>query len=106
MHFSGSRPCPKTSNRKKRTGKRNACSQSEWQEGAGGLLLLAAAHQTGLLTQLQTALSPSLLTIDPSLRLARTQPAALPCLPDGRRPLFRVQGTEILRLDAQEQAVA
>jgi hypothetical protein len=29
-----------------------------------------------------------------------------PCLPDGRRLLFRVQGAEILRLDAQEQAVA
>jgi hypothetical protein len=29
-----------------------------------------------------------------------------PCLPDGRRLLFRVQGTGILRLDAQEKAVA
>lgn len=29
-----------------------------------------------------------------------------PRLPDGRHLLFRVQGTEILRLDAQEQAVA
>jgi hypothetical protein len=29
-----------------------------------------------------------------------------PCLPDGRRLLFRVQGAEILRLDAQEHAVA
>ncbi len=29
-----------------------------------------------------------------------------PRLPDGRRLLFRVQGAEILRLDAQEQAVA
>jgi hypothetical protein len=29
-----------------------------------------------------------------------------PCLPDGRRLLFRVQGTAILHLDAQEQAVA
>ena len=29
-----------------------------------------------------------------------------PCLPDGRRLLFRVQGAGILRLDAQEQAVA
>jgi hypothetical protein len=28
-----------------------------------------------------------------------------PRLPDGRRLLFRVQGAEILRLDAQEQAV-
>ncbi len=51
--------------------------QAEWQEGAGSLLLLAAAHQTGLLTELQTALSPSLLTADPSLRLAHSQPATL-----------------------------
>ncbi len=29
-----------------------------------------------------------------------------PCLPDGRHLLFRVQGAEILRLDAQVQAVA
>ncbi len=29
-----------------------------------------------------------------------------PHLPDGRRLLFRVQGTDILLLDAQEQAVA
>ena len=29
-----------------------------------------------------------------------------PRIPDGRRLLFRVQGAEILRLDAQEHAVA
>jgi hypothetical protein len=29
-----------------------------------------------------------------------------PCLPDGRRLLFRAQGTGILHLDAQEKAVA
>jgi hypothetical protein len=52
-------------------------SQSEWQEGAGSLLLLAAAHQTGLLTTLQTALSPSLRTADPAVRLARLQPETL-----------------------------
>jgi hypothetical protein len=39
--------------------------------------LLAAAELTGLLTQLQTALSPIYLTIDPSLRLAHNQPATL-----------------------------
>jgi hypothetical protein len=33
-------------------------------------------------------------------------PREQPCLPDGRRLLFRVQGAEILHLDAQEQAVA
>ena len=31
---------------------------------------------------------------------------ARPCLPDGRRLIFRLQGTGILHLDAQEQAVA
>src|SRR2546421_11186388 len=51
--------------------------QAEWQESAGSLLLLAAAHQTGLLTSLETALSPSLLTTGPSLRLTRSQPATL-----------------------------
>lgn len=49
----------------------------EWQEGAGSLLLLVSAHQTGLLTELQTVLSPGHLTIDPSLRLAHHQPATL-----------------------------
>ena len=29
-----------------------------------------------------------------------------PCLPDGRRLIFRLQGTGILHLDAQEKAVA
>jgi len=30
--------------------------EPEWQEGAGGLLLLAAAHETALLSQLEAAL--------------------------------------------------
>ena len=38
---------------------------------------LRAAHQTGLLKELQTALSPSHFAIDPSLRLAHTQPTTL-----------------------------
>jgi hypothetical protein len=38
--------------------------------------------------------------------LAQVEAHEQPCLPDGRRLLFRVQGAEILRLDAQEQAVA
>lgn len=54
-------------------------SHPTWQDGAGGLLLLAAAELTGLLTQFQTAISPSHLTIDPSLRLAHNQPATLHC---------------------------
>jgi hypothetical protein len=52
---------------------------AEWQEGAGRLLLLAAAHQTGLLTELQTALQPSLLAAAPTLRLAHSQPVTLRC---------------------------
>jgi hypothetical protein len=40
-------------------------------------LLLAAAHQTDLLTELQAALELSLLTADPSLRLDHSHPATL-----------------------------
>ncbi len=50
---------------------------AQWQEGAGSLLLLAATHETGLLTSLETALSPDLLTTHPSSRLAHSQPATL-----------------------------
>jgi len=50
---------------------------AQWQEGAGSLLLLASAHQTSLLTSLETALEPNLLTADPALRLSRSQPATL-----------------------------
>ena len=39
--------------------------------------MLAAAHQTGLLAELQRALSPSLLTTDSALRLAHSQPTTL-----------------------------
>jgi hypothetical protein len=52
-------------------------SQGEWQEGAGSLLLLAAAQQTEALAQLEAALAPKILTAAPSLRLARLQPATL-----------------------------
>ena len=62
---------------KKTAEKEMSSSQGEWQEGAGGLLLLAAAHQTNVLTQLETALSPKVLTAAPSLRLAHSQPATL-----------------------------
>lgn len=51
--------------------------QAEWQEGAGSLLLLAAAQQTDLLPRVETALSPRILTTAPSLRLARLQPTTL-----------------------------
>lgn len=50
---------------------------TQWQEGAGSLLLLAATHETGLLTSLETALSPDLLTSHPSSRLAHSQPTTL-----------------------------
>ena len=55
---------------KKKAGEGGAFPHSEWQEGALGLLLLAAAELTALLSHLQTALPPSLLTGHPSLRLA------------------------------------
>src|SRR5260370_14975140 len=42
-----------------------------------GTPLLAAVQQTGLLTSLETALSPKVLTAAPSLRLAHSQPATL-----------------------------
>src|SRR5213078_3531448 len=45
----------------KKAGEGGAFPQSEWQEGALGLLLLAAAELTALLSPLQTALPPSLL---------------------------------------------
>ena len=62
---------------KKKAGEGGAFPQPEWQEGALSLLLLASAHQTGLLTELQTTLSPSLLGASPSLRLAHSQPATV-----------------------------
>jgi hypothetical protein len=50
---------------------------AQWQEGAGSLLLLAATRETGLLTSLETALSPDLLTAHPSSRLTHSRPATL-----------------------------
>lgn len=47
-------------------------SESTWQEGAGSLLLLAAAHETGLITALEQAL-PTGEQVAP--RLAHTTPA-------------------------------
>jgi len=49
-----------------------AGSEPDFQEGAGGLLLLAAAQETGLLPSLETALPAYSLEV-PS-RLARTTP--------------------------------
>src|SRR5436305_15024306 len=42
-----------------RHGQSSAPEQS-WQDGAGGLLLVVAAHETGLLVQLETAIAPCL----------------------------------------------
>jgi hypothetical protein len=64
-----------TTGKKRRAG--DASSQPEWQEGAGSLLLLAAAQQTELLPRLQAALSPNLLATDLPLRLSHSQPATL-----------------------------
>lgn len=61
----------------KKTGEGSAFPQPEWQEGAGSLLLLAAAQQTELLPRRESALSPNLLTTAPSLRLAHSQPETL-----------------------------
>jgi len=56
-------------------------SNSRWQEGAGSLLLLAAAHETGLLSALETALVCSLSSI-PSVpsRLLKQSPRSRRCL--------------------------
>ena len=70
---------PKTG---KKTEGEEVSPQAEWQEGAGGLLLLAAAHQTNLLTHLEAVLSPSLFAAAPSVRLAHLQrgsPCAVSC---------------------------
>ncbi len=52
-------------------------SYLEWQEGAGNLLLLAAAQETKLLSCLEMALIPTLSTTDLSLRVTRSRPATL-----------------------------
>jgi hypothetical protein len=41
----------------KKTSPPCSIGESRWQEGAGGLLLLAAAHETGLLPALETPLA-------------------------------------------------
>lgn len=36
----------------------SSAPERDWQDGAGGLLLVAAVHETGLLAHLETALAP------------------------------------------------
>ncbi len=38
----------------------SSAPEQYWQDGAGGLLLVAAAHETELLAQLETAIAPCL----------------------------------------------
>jgi len=52
-------------------------SERDWQDGAGGLLLVAAVHETGLLAHLETAIAPCLTQtshpqLSPSLRSQRS----------------------------------
>jgi len=61
---------------KKKHGQSSAPEQS-WQDGAGGLLLVVAAHETGLLVQLETAIAPCLTQtahprLSPSCRSQRS----------------------------------
>jgi hypothetical protein len=39
---------------------RSSTSEQDWQDGAGGLLLVATVHETGLLAHLETAMAPCL----------------------------------------------
>src|SRR5713101_3881954 len=55
----------------------SSTSERDWQAGAGGLLLVAAAHETGLLVQLETAIAPCLTKtahprLSPSCRSQRS----------------------------------
>ncbi len=36
----------------------SSTSERYWQDGAGGLLLVAAVHETGLLSHFETAIAP------------------------------------------------
>jgi hypothetical protein len=55
----------------------SSAPEQSWQDGAGGLLLVAAAHETGLLAQLETAIAPCLTQtshpqLSPSCRARRS----------------------------------
>ncbi len=55
----------------------SSTSERDWQDGAGGLLLVAAVHETGLLTHFETAIAPCLTQTShpqlyPSLRAQRS----------------------------------
>ena len=44
----------------KKNHEQSSAPEQDWHHGAGGLLLVAAAHETGLLAQLATAITPCL----------------------------------------------
>src|SRR5712692_7939026 len=49
----------------------SSAPERDWQDGAGGLLLVAAVHETGLLAHLETAMAPCLTqTTHPPLSLS------------------------------------
>src|SRR2546426_3256198 len=55
----------------------SSTSERDWQDGAGGLLLVAAVHETGLLAHLETVIVPCLTQtthphLSPSLRSQRS----------------------------------
>jgi hypothetical protein len=55
----------------------SSAPERDWQDGAGGLLLVAAVHETGLLAHLETAIAPCLTQtshphLPPSLRSQRS----------------------------------
>jgi len=55
----------------------SSAPERDWQDGAGGLLLVAAVHETGLLAHLETAMAPCLTQtshpqFSPSLRTQRS----------------------------------
>jgi hypothetical protein len=55
----------------------SSAPEQGWQDGAGGLLLVAAVHETGLLAHLGTAIAPCLTQtsppqLSPSLRSQRS----------------------------------
>jgi hypothetical protein len=56
----------------------SSAPERDWQDGAGGLLLVAAVHETGLLAHLETAIAPCLTqTSHPQLSSSLRSPRSL-----------------------------